>query len=170
MTKYIWLFLLAMVSLLPHPHASATSFKGYYAPEVLVSPMRDDMTYTPVGLGDIKKQAGSYVDPRSGKKGFNEGVDLKAKLNDKFYCLLDGVVTRVGWRSNQLGVSVEIYHPYPSIRTIYSNLNAYSVMPGAHVQRGRVIGYAGASGGTGKNVCLHFTVVNEQGEYIEPLA
>lgn len=104
----------------------AEKFKGYYAPKVLVSPMKDDIQYTPAGRGEIKAKAGNYTDP-TGKKSFRNGLELGAKLNDRVYNLLDGVVTRVGWRDDELGVTVEVYHPYPNLRTLVCHLNAYSV-------------------------------------------
>jgi len=143
-------------------------FKGYFAPSVLISPLRDDIVYSPVGVGRITSGAGFRRHPVTGKHSFHSGVDLSAKLNDKVYNLLDGVVTRVGWRGN-LGVAVEVYHPYPNVRTINGHLNAYSVLPGMWVQRGRVIGYAGSTGRS-TGVHLHYTVIKkDSGEYIEPL-
>lgn len=144
------------------------NFRGYYAPAVLISPLRDDIVYSPVGVGRITSGAGFRRHPVTGKHSFHSGVDLSAKLNDRVYNLLDGVVTRVGWRGN-LGVAVEVYHPYPNIKTINGHLNAYSVMPGMWVQRGRVIGYAGSTGRS-TGVHLHYTVIKaDTGEYIEPL-
>jgi murein DD-endopeptidase MepM/ murein hydrolase activator NlpD len=144
------------------------NFKGYYAPTVLISPLREDIVYSPVGVGRITSGAGFRRHPVTGKHSFHSGVDLSAKLNDKVYNLLDGVVTRVGWRGN-LGVAVEVYHPYPNIKTINGHLNAYSVLPGMWVQRGRVIGYAGSTGRS-TGVHLHYTVIKaDTGEYIEPL-
>jgi murein DD-endopeptidase MepM/ murein hydrolase activator NlpD len=108
------------------------------------------------------------VHPVTGKYDFHSGVDLGANLNDRVYNLLDGIVTRVGQRG-ALGVAVEIYHPYPNIKTIYGHLNAYAVLPGMYVQRGRVIGYAGSSGRS-TGVHVHFTVIkNDTNEYIEPM-
>jgi murein DD-endopeptidase MepM/ murein hydrolase activator NlpD len=156
------------LTLLGAQAAGAYNFKGYYAPQVLVSPMRDDITYTPVGMGVITSRGGFRVHPVTGRGDFHNGVDLSAKLNDRVYCLLDGVVTRVGWRGN-LGVAVEVYHPYPNVRTIVGHLNAYSVQPGDLVQRGRVIGYAGSTGRS-TGVHVHYTVIKEDSnEYIEPL-
>ena len=147
--------------------AQAYNFKGYFVPTVLVSPMRDDVVYTPVGLGIVTSRGGFRIHPVTGHGDFHNGVDLGAKLNDKVYCLLDGVVTRVGWRGN-LGNAVEIYHPYPNVRTIVGHLNAWSVVPGMPVQRGRVIGYAGSTGRS-TGVHVHYTVVREDtGDYIEP--
>lgn len=143
-------------------------FQGYYCPTPLVSPMREDQVYTPVGMGIVTSKAGFRVHPVTGKGDFHSGVDLGAKLNDKVYNLLDGIVTRVGYRGN-LGVAVEVWHPYPNIRTICGHLNAYSVLPGQFVQRGRVIGYAGSTGRS-TGVHVHYTVIKEDTkEYIEPL-
>ena len=147
--------------------AQAYNFKGYYAPQVLISPMRDDVVYTPVGLGIVTSRGGFRIHPVTGHGDFHNGVDLAANINDKVYCLLDGVVTRVGWRGN-LGNAVEIYHPYPNVRTIVGHLNAMAVMPGMPVTRGRVIGYAGSTGRS-TGVHVHYTVIREDtGEYIEP--
>lgn len=148
--------------------ALAYYFQGYYCPLVLVSNMRDDVMYTPVGLGVVTSKAGFRVHPVTGKGDFHSGVDLGAKLNDKVYNLLDGIVTRVGWRGN-LGVAVEVYHPYPNIRTICGHLNAYAVLPGMFVQRGRVIGYAGSTGRS-TGVHVHYTIIKQDSnEYIEPM-
>ena len=160
--------LLALLCTLSLP-AAAYYFQGYYVKQALVSPMSDNIAYTPVGMGIVTSRAGFRIHPITGHADFHSGVDLAANLNDKVYCLLNGVVTRVGWRNN-LGVAVEIYHPYPNVRTIYGHLNAYSVMPGQWVQRGRVIGYAGSTGRS-TGVHLHFTVINEATkQYIDPLA
>lgn len=145
----------------------AEKFKGFYAPKVLVSPMKDDIQYTPAGRGEIKARAGNYTDP-NGKKSFRNGLELGAELNDRVYNLLDGVVTRAGWRDDELGVTVEVYHPYPNVRTLVCHLNAYSVLPGQEVERGRVIGYAGSTGNT-KSVQTRYIVISDKGEYIEPM-
>lgn len=161
-------FLAAVFLLVSCAPVIAYYFKGYYCPAVLISPMRDDSVYTPVGLGIVTSPAGFRIHPITGKGDFHSGVDLAAHLNDKVYNLLDGVVTRVGWRG-ALGVAVEIYHPYPNIKTIYGHLNAYSVVPGMFVQRGRVIGYAGSTGRS-TGVHVHFTVMRaDTNEYIKPM-
>lgn len=149
--------------------AHAYYFQGYYCPTVLISPMRDDVIYTPVGLGVITSKAGFRIHPVTGRGDFHSGVDLAANLNDRVYNLLDGVVTRVGYRG-ALGVAVEVYHPYPNVRTICGHLNAYGVVPGQWVRRGRVIGYAGSTGRS-TGVHVHYTVIrNDTKQYIEPIA
>lgn len=151
------------------PAADSYYFRGYYCPTVLMSPMRADVVYTPVGLGIVTSKAGFRIHPVTGRGDFHSGVDLAANLNDRVYALLDGMVTRVGWRG-ALGVAVEIYHPYPNVRTICGHLNAFAVMPGQWVRRGRVIGYAGSTGRS-TGVHVHYTVIrNDTEQYIEPLA
>lgn len=130
--------------------------------------MRDDQIYTPVGMGVVTSKAGFRRHPVTGRGDFHNGVDLAANLNDKVFNLLDGMVTRVGPRGN-LGVAVEVYHPYPNIRTICGHLNAYSVQPGMWVRRGQVIGFAGSTGRS-TGVHLHYTIVkNDTNQYIEPM-
>lgn len=144
-------------------------FQGYYVPQVLVSPMRDEVVYTPAGAGVVTSKAGFRVHPVTGKGDFHNGVDLAANLNDKVYCLLDGQVTRVGYRG-AMGVAVEIYHPYPNVRTICGHMNAYAVQAGQWVQRGRVIGYAGSTGRS-TGVHVHYTVIKEDThQYVDPMA
>ena len=143
--------------------------RGYFVPLVLISPLEDNIAYTPVGHGLVTSKAGFRRHPITGRHSFHSGVDLDARLNDKVYNLLDGIVTHVGWRGN-LGLAVEIYHPYPNILTICGHLNAYSVRPGEWVQRGRVIGYAGSTGRS-TGVHVHYTVKRyDTREYIDPIA
>ncbi len=145
------------------------NFHGYFCPVVQISPMRDDVIYTPAGLGVVTSKAGFRIHPVTGRGDFHSGVDLGANLNDRVYCLLDGIVTRVGWRG-ALGVAVEVYHPYPNVRTICGHLNAYSVVPGQWVKRGQVLGFAGTTGRS-TGVHVHYTIIKEDTkQYIEPMA
>lgn len=130
--------------------------------------MRDEQVYTPAGMGQVTSRAGFRVHPVTGRGDFHNGVDLAANLNDKVYELLDGVVTRVGVRGN-LGVAVEVYHPYPNVRTITGHLNGYTVKPGMWVRRGQVIGFAGSTGRS-TGVHVHYTVIkNDTNQYVEPM-
>jgi len=149
--------------------SDANNFHGYFCPTVQISPMLDDVIYTPAGLGVVTSKAGFRIHPITGRGDFHSGVDLAANLNDRVYSLLDGIVTRVGWRG-ALGVAVEIYHPYPNVRTICGHLNAFSVLPGQLVKRGQVIGFAGSTGRS-TGVHVHYTIVKEDTkQYIEPMA
>ena len=131
--------------------------------------MRDDVTYTPVGMGVVTSKAGFRIHPITGRGDFHSGVDLAAHLNDRVYNLLDGVVTRTGWRG-ALGVAVEVYHPYPNIRTICGHLNAVAVVPGQWVRRGQVIGFAGTTGRS-TGVHVHYTIIREDTkQYVEPMS
>jgi len=167
--KRIFISLLAMsawiTSSLP---ALSYYFEGYYIPCFLISPLKDDQVYTPAGMGVVTSKAGFRVHPVTGKGDFHNGVDLGAKLNDKVFNLLDGMVTRVGYRGN-MGVAVEVYNPYPNIRVICGHLNAYAVKPGMWVRRGQVIGFAGSTGRS-TGVHVHYTVIkNDTNQYIEPM-
>ncbi|MBX9686076.1 MAG: M23 family metallopeptidase [Candidatus Obscuribacterales bacterium] len=162
-----FVFAIASILVIAAP-ALAYYFEGYYVPCFLISPMLDDRVYTPVGMGMVTSKAGFRVHPVTGKGDFHNGVDLAAQLNDKVFNLLDGMVTRVGYRGN-LGVAVEIYHPYPNVRTICGHLNAYAVKPGMWVRRGQVIAFAGSTGRS-TGVHLHYTVIkNDTNQYIEPM-
>lgn len=167
--KLILSVILALLaSGIPAEPASSYYFEGYYVPCLLVSPLKDDQVYTPVGLGIVTSKAGFRSHPVTGKGDFHNGLDLAANLNDKVFNLLDGMVTRVGYRGN-LGVAVEVYNPYPNIRVICGHLNAYSVQPGQWVRRGQVIGFAGSTGRS-TGVHVHYTVIrHDSNQYIEPM-
>lgn len=165
---FFFILSIAAVLLAIMAPAQAYYFEGYYVPCLLISPMKDDQVYTPAGMGVVTSKAGFRVHPVTGKGDFHNGVDLAANLNDKVYNLLDGIVTRVGYRGN-LGVAVEIYHPYPNIRTICGHLNAYAVQPGMWVRRGQVVGFAGSTGRS-TGVHVHYTVIKQDtNQYIEPM-
>jgi murein DD-endopeptidase MepM/ murein hydrolase activator NlpD len=165
---FLSIILIAITLIATPLSARAYYFEGYYVPCLLISPMRDEQVYTPAGMGVVTSKAGFRVHPVTGKGDFHNGVDLAANLNDKVYNLLDGIVTRVGYRGN-LGVAVEIYHPYPNIRTICGHLNAYAVQPGMWVRRGQVVGFAGSTGRS-TGVHVHYTVIkHDTNQYIEPM-
>ena len=50
-------------------------FKGYFAPTVLVSPLREDIVYSPVGVGRITSGAGFRRHPVTGKHSFHSDGD-----------------------------------------------------------------------------------------------
>lgn len=163
----IFFSLFLALALLAAP-VHAYYFQGYFVPVVLVSPMKDNAVYTPAGMGVITSRAGFRVHPVTGRGDFHTGVDLAAKMNDAVYNLMDGVVTRVGYRGN-LGVAVEVYHPYPNVTTISGHLNGYTVKVGDWVERGRLIGYAGCTGRS-TGVHVHYTVkMNATGQYVDPV-
>jgi len=172
-------FLPTLLALLSLPALSVSCLAGSYTsphgpepfyPRFLVSPMRDDIPYSPVGMGLVTSKAGFRIHPVTGRGDFHSGVDLGARLNQEVYNLLDGQVIRVGWRG-ALGYHVEVLHPYPypGIRTICGHLNAFCVRPGEWVCRGRVLGYAGTTGRS-TGVHVHYTVVKaDTKELIDPM-
>ncbi len=147
------------------------TFRGYYCPKPLVSKLKDELVYTPVGKGKILRNCGFETNLLTGEKKFNEGTEFEAKMNDKVFCLLPGRVNKVGW-DDRLGRFVEIYHPYPNIFTRVGHLNGYAVLEGMWAERGRVIGYAGLTGQveTFTDACLNYSVRNKKtNEYIETM-
>jgi murein DD-endopeptidase MepM/ murein hydrolase activator NlpD len=167
--KNLWLVLAPGFLLFTSIPCHSYYFQGWYIPAVRISKMDETKVYSPVGMGIVTSKAGFRVHPVTGKGDFHSGVDLKANLNDPVYNLLYGYVTRVGYRGN-LGVAVEVYHPFTNTRTICGHLNAYSVKPGQWVERGRVIGYAGSTGRS-TGVHLHYTVIrHDTNQYVEPMA
>lgn len=151
------------------PYTSPHGPEPFY-PRYLISPMRDDIPYSPVGMGLVTSKAGMRIHPVTGAHAFHSGVDLGARLNQEVYNLLDGQVIRTGWRG-ALGYHVEVFHPYPypGIRTICGHLNAFCVKPGEWVCRGRVLGYAGTTGRS-TGVHVHYTVIKaDTKELIDPM-
>lgn len=158
------------VSALAGPSYTSPHGPEPFYPRFLVSPMRDDIPYSPVGMGLVTSKAGFRIHPVTGRGDFHSGVDLGAHLNQEVYNLLDGQVIRVGWRG-ALGYHVEVFHPYPypGIRTICGHLNAFCVRPGEWVCRGRVLGYAGTTGRS-TGVHVHYTVVRaDTKDLIDPM-
>jgi len=96
------------------------------------------------------------------------GVDFAAPVGTPVRAVASGMVTYSGW-ANRLGRCVRIDHT-GTLASSYGHLAriAAGIAPGTPVERGRVIGYVGASGlATGPH--LHFAL-HRDGEYIDPLS
>lgn len=100
---------------------------------------------SPVPDPIVTSKFGSRKHPVTGRKSFHDGIDLRARLNQKIQSIWDGKVIRAG-RRGALGKSVEIYHPSRGASSIYGHLNSISVKKGQTVRKGEVIGKAGSSG------------------------
>jgi murein DD-endopeptidase MepM/ murein hydrolase activator NlpD len=121
-----------------------------------------DSNYTPSiwpVMGHITDGFGERLDPFSGEGAFHTGVDVSAEYGAPVHVTADGVVTvaetHVGY-----GRCVVVEHGF-GITTLYAHLSSYAVVPGTHVKRGEVIGYAGISGrSTGPHVHYEVRVNN----------
>lgn len=117
-----------------------------------------DSTYTPAiwpVLGHITDSFGERLDPFSGEGAFHTGVDVAADYGAPVHATADGVAT-IAENHAGYGRLVVIDHGF-GITTWYAHLSAFSVIPGARIKRGEVVGYTGISGrSTGPHV--HYEV------------
>jgi len=110
-------------------------------------------------IGHISDSFGARLDPFSGEGAFHTGVDVSADYGTPVHVTADGVVT-VSENHSGYGRLVIVDHGF-GITTFYAHLSSYSVMAGAHVKRGEVIGYTGISGrSTGPHVHYEVRVNN----------
>jgi murein DD-endopeptidase MepM/ murein hydrolase activator NlpD len=110
-------------------------------------------------MGHITDGFGERLDPFSGEGAFHTGVDVSSEYGAPVHVTADGIVTvaetHVGY-----GRCVVVEHGF-GITTLYAHLSSYAVVPGTHVKRGEVIGYAGISGrSTGPHVHYEVRVNN----------
>ena len=121
-----------------------------------------DSNYTPSiwpVMGHITDSFGQRLDPFSGEGAFHTGVDVSAEYGTPVHVTADGVVT-VAENHSGYGRLVIVDHGF-GITTFYAHLSRYSVMTGAHVKRGEVIGFTGISGrSTGPHVHYEVRVNN----------
>lgn len=103
----------------------------------------------------IASRFGPRKDPVNSKRGFHEGIDLKAQLGEKIYATAAGVIVKAG-RNGSFGKYVEIDHQN-GFRTCFGHMKKYFVSEGERVKRGQLIGQVGNTGrSTGPH--LHYEV------------
>ena len=112
--------------------------------------------------------SGSYgyrSDPFTGERNFHPAVDISTRRGQPVYATATGRIASAD-RSGDYGNLIEIDHGF-GLNTRYGHLAEYAVVAGDTVQRGDVIGYAGATGrATGYHV--HYEVW-ANGRTINPL-
>ena len=105
----------------------------------------------------VSSAYGLRVHPISGRLQNHAGIDLPQPRFTSVYATADGVVDRVVWQPNGMGLAVYIVHP-SGYQTGYGHLEDHSVLVGEVVRRGQVIGRVGSTGlATGPH--LHYTVL-----------
>lgn len=110
-------------------------------------------------MGHISDSFGERLDPFSGEGAFHTGVDVSADYGTPVRVTADGVVT-VAENHSGYGRLVIVDHGF-GITTFYAHLSSFSVISGAHVKRGEVIGFTGISGrSTGPHVHYEVRVNN----------
>ncbi|MGE5673374.1 MAG: peptidoglycan DD-metalloendopeptidase family protein [Mycobacterium leprae] len=132
----------------------------------------------PFAAGSYEPVVNDWGDPRhfDGATTSHEGTDVLAPEGTPIHAVAAGTVQRYGW--NTLGgwrVNIQL-DDHPGFRLYYAHLDHYAagIYPGAHVQKGQVIGYVGRTGeGTEGHVGsfvphLHFGIYLSDGTAINP--
>lgn len=115
--------------------------------------------------GWISSGYGYRNDPFNGKREFHSALDISTRAGEPVYATASGLIA-AAHRQGNYGNMVEIRHGF-DLTTRYGHLSEFAVSVGDTVERGDVIGYAGATGrATGYHV--HYEVA-VNGKNINPL-
>ena len=108
---------------------------------------------------------GGRSDPFTGEPGFHQGLDISTEKGQPVLATAEGVVSSAAY-TGDYGNLIVLTHGF-GLQTRYGHLSSFAVKPGAHVQRGDVIGYVGSTGrSTGAH--LHYEIL-ANGRLINPL-
>jgi murein DD-endopeptidase MepM/ murein hydrolase activator NlpD len=95
---------------------------------------------------------------------FHKGLDLAADYGTPVHAAADGIVGSAGWDGG-FGIKVDLDHAN-GYHTWYAHLSRVAIAPGAHVHKGDVIAFVGATGeATGPH--LHYQIMLD-GRAIDP--
>lgn len=115
--------------------------------------------------GWVSASYGYRRDPFTGVRDHHPAIDISTRPDEPVYATATGLVAEAK-RSGAYGNLVEIEHGF-GLLTRYGHLSTFAVRPGDTVQRGDLIGHAGATGrATGNHV--HYEVW-ANGRTINPL-
>ncbi|KAB7739707.1 peptidoglycan DD-metalloendopeptidase family protein [Parvibaculum sedimenti] len=118
---------------------------------------------SPVRTGRMTSPWGWRIHPVLGVRKFHKGVDYAAPKGTPVYATDDGEVQTIGWRGNY-GRYIKLTHN-EHLATAYAHLSRFAagLKPGAHVRKGQVIAYIGASGlATGNHLYYEVIVDNKR--------
>jgi murein DD-endopeptidase MepM/ murein hydrolase activator NlpD len=119
----------------------------------------------PISPVSVTSHFGERVHPIKGEVRDHLGVDLAARRGQAVAAAAPGVVLRAGWNGAH-GYQVEVQHA-ERVVTRYSHLSRVLVETGEILERGDVLGLAGATG-LATGVHLHFELW-EDGQPMDPL-
>ena len=122
--------------------------------------LRQDLAEaTPLNLpaaGRISARYGYRSDPFTDERTFHPALDISTGYGQPVRSTAAGEVTEAG-RNGDFGKMIEIDHGFGR-RTRYGHLSELAIAVGEDVERGQIIGYAGATGrATGSHV--HYEVL-----------
>jgi len=101
-------------------------------------------THPVISTAQVGSTFGYRSDPFTGRARFHAGCDIKAHWGESIGASLSGVVQFVGW-NHGYGNIVIINHG-GGVTTHYAHLSSFDVQVGQHVERGQIVGRAGATG------------------------
>lgn len=114
--------------------------------------------------GVIGVKFGSRVHPVTKDIMYHNGIDIIADQGTAVVAIQDGIVEEAGFESEK-GNYIKIMHK--DCMTEYNHLSKISVQEGDSVAQGQNIGEVGSTGySTGPH--LHFSIIDEKGNYIDP--
>lgn len=120
--------------------------------------------------GVIASGYGTRYHPILNKEHLHAGIDIDLPIGTPVMATGDGVVTAAD-TLNGYGKHVKILHPQTGHVTLYAHLShiPLNLQQGSFIERGRTIGYSGASGRvTGPH--LHYEVRQANGHPLNPLS
>jgi len=94
--------------------------------------------------GSIKNNYGSYLDPVTGLKNYNYGIDIINSKGTAVYAAKDGIINNTSY--NPYYGRVVLVNHSGSFQSMYSCLDSIVVSLGQSVKRGELLGYIGNSG------------------------
>ncbi|MBE8414248.1 M23 family metallopeptidase, partial [Leptospira borgpetersenii] len=98
---------------------------------------------------------GSYFNPISGRREYNNGVDIGSFAGSEVLATAPGTVYEIGYTKNT-GHFVKVSHKY-GWKTIYSNMDRLKVKQGQQVSKTEVIGFVGKTEAS-PNYMLHYEI------------
>ncbi|HJQ23906.1 MAG TPA: peptidoglycan DD-metalloendopeptidase family protein [Blastocatellia bacterium] len=97
-----------------------------------------------ISTAQVGSSFGYRSDPFTGRARFHAGCDIKAHWGESIGASFAGVVQSVGW-NHGYGNLVIINHG-GGVTTHYAHLSSFDVQVGQRVERGQIVGRAGATG------------------------
>jgi murein DD-endopeptidase MepM/ murein hydrolase activator NlpD len=116
-------------------------------------------------IGWLSATYGNRADPFTGAPEFHSGVDISTDKGNPVFATAAGTVEAASY-NGPYGNMVVVNHGF-GLMTRYAHLSGYAVKVGDRVERGRVLGYVGATGrATGSH--LHYELL-VNGQLTNPL-
>jgi murein DD-endopeptidase MepM/ murein hydrolase activator NlpD len=101
---------------------------------------------SPIEYKGITSKYGYRKHPKTKKRSFHNGTDMKAAMKTPIYATADGVIEYAGYNRNSgYGRLIIISHNF-GFRTFFGHLSKIVAKQATYVKKGDLIGYTGNSG------------------------